>query len=210
MRIRDIILPEDQFFLQVFREISDKTVQASAHLTELVSDLEHRTGQTCQKIHQLEHESDELLRKIFERLEESLITPLEPDEIHRLAKALDDVIDIIDWVAHQICNYQLSGSYPHLGKFAEYIAISSIEIQKGVHLLGSWDEIREIKNACATINQVWNRSSDLLSSAVTELFTMQDPIQVIKLKDVYENLEEVLQECNDVGHVLNEIVIRHT
>ncbi len=131
MRIRDIILPEDQFFLQVFREISDKTVQASAHLTELVSDLEHRTGQTCQKIHQLEHESDELLRKIFERLEESLITPLEPDEIHRLAKALDDVIDIIDWVAHQICNYQLSGSYPHLENLLNTLPFHQLKYKRG-------------------------------------------------------------------------------
>lgn len=112
MRIRDIILPEDQFFLEIFREISEKIVMASSHLTELISDLDQHRGITCQKIHQLEHESDELLRKIFARLEESLITPLEPDEIHRLAKALDDVIDIIDWVAHQICNYQLSGTYP--------------------------------------------------------------------------------------------------
>ena len=183
---------------------------ASSNLTELVSHQDKAGGQTCQRIHQLEHESDELVRKIFERLEESLITPLEPDEIHRLAKALDDVIDIIDWVAHQICNYQLTGTYPHLNTFAEFISISTSEIREGVGLLGKWDEIKEIKTSCQNINHVWNRSSDLLSSAVTELFSLHDPIEVIKLKDIYENLEEVLQECNDVGHVLNEIVIRHS
>ncbi|PWR71836.1 DUF47 domain-containing protein [Methanospirillum stamsii] len=209
MRIRDIILPEDKYFLELFCELSDNIVSASGYLTDLISgeDLSH--GHNCQKIHQLEHESDELLRRLFERLEESLVTPLEPDEIQRLAKALDDVIDIIDWVAHQICNYQLSGTYPHLAKFAEFISVSTIEIQKGVHLLGKWEEIKDIKTSCSQINQIWNRSSDLLSSAVTELFSLKDPIQVIKLKDIYENLEEVLQECNDVGHVLNEIIIRH-
>jgi len=128
----------------------------------------------------------------------------------RLAKALDDVIDIIDWVARQICNYQLNGTYPHLNTFAEFISISASEIRDSVGLLGSWDQISEIKNSCQNINHIYNRSSDLLSTAVTELFSMQDPIQVIKLKDIYENLEEVLQECNDVGHVLNEIIIRHT
>ncbi|HOJ95779.1 MAG TPA: DUF47 family protein [Methanospirillum sp.] len=209
MRIRDIILPEDQYFLEVFREISEKIVLASQHLSELTSDPDQNRGLACQKIHQLEHDSDELVRKIFTRLEESLITPLEPDEIHRLAKALDDVIDIIDWVAHQICNYQLIGIYPHLGTFAEFISISVAEIREGVGLLGSWDEIAEIKNSCQNINHVYNRSSDLLSTAVSELFSMQDPILLIKLKDIYENLEEVLQECNDVGHVLNEIIIRH-
>lgn len=210
MRIRDIILPEDKYFFQIFKEITEKIVLASSHLNEMVSNPDQTKGQPCQKIHQLEHESDELIRKIFERLEESLITPLEPDEINRLAKALDDVIDIIDWVAHQICNYQLTGTYPHLNTFAEFISISSAEIREGVGLLGRWDEVKEIKNSCQNINHVWNRSSDLLSSAVTELFTLHDPIEVIKLKDIYENLEEVLQECNDVGHVLNEIVIRHT
>ncbi|NLV25649.1 MAG: DUF47 family protein [Methanomicrobiales archaeon] len=209
MRIRDIILPEDHLFLIIFQELSDNIVQASSHLADLVADTDKGNSLHCQKIHQLEHESDELVRKIFERLEESLIPPLEPDEIERLSKALDDVIDIIDWVAHQICNYQLDGSYPHLGKFTEYIVISTTEIQKGVNLLGSWDQIKEIKNTYMNINQIYSRSSDLLSTAVTELFSLQDPILIIKLKDIYENLEEVLQECNDVGHVLSEITIRH-
>lgn len=210
MRIRDIILPEDQYFLQIFREMSGNIDQASSELTDLILAVGQGESLTCQKIHLLEHESDELVRKIFERLEESLITPLEPDEISRLAKALDDVIDILDWVAQQICNYQLSGFFPHLGSFADLISISTGEIKKAVGLLGQWDEVYEIKTSCHNINQVWNRSSDLLSSAVTELFTGKDPIQVIKLKDIYENLEEVLQECNDVGHVLNEITIRHS
>lgn len=210
MRIRDIILPEDQYFLQIFRELSENIVLASSQLNEIIMDLDNNRGINCQAIHELEHESDELLRKIFERLEESLIPPLEPDEIHRLSKALDDVIDIMDWVAHQICNYKLSGSYPHLAKFVEFISISAGEIHKGVGLLGKWDDKKEIKSSCTNINQIYNRSSDLLSSAVIELFTLNDPIQVIKLKDIYENLEEVLQECNDVGHVLNEIIIRHT
>ena len=210
MRIWDIILPEDKFFLETFREISGKIVLASTQLNELTSFLDKPKGLICQKSHKLEHESDELVRKIFARLEVSLITPLELDEINRLAKSLDDVMDIIDWVAHQICNYQLTGTYPHLNTFAELISISVTEIQEGVGLLGSWEEADEIKKSCKNINHVYNRSRDLLSSAVTELFSMQDPILLIKLKDIYENLEEVLQECNDVGHVLNEIVIRHT
>ena len=210
MRLKDIILPEDQFFLEIFRKIADNIYDSSSYLSNLVMNLENMNGLSCQQIHQLEHDCDEQIRKIYERLEESLITPLEPEEINRLAKALDDVIDIIDWVSHQICNYQLKKSYPHLITFAEFISIATNEIKKGVYMLGDWEKISEIKNTCYNINQIWNRSSDLLSAAVTELFTGNDPIQVIKLKDIYENLEEVLQECNDVGHVMSEIIIRHS
>jgi len=210
MRLKDIILPEDLFFLTIFRKIAADIYTSSSHLSNLVINLDKGGVFYFQEIHHLEHECDENIRKIYERLEESLITPLEPEEIHRLAKALDDVIDIIDWVSHQICNYQIKGSYSHLFAFADFISLATKEIQKGVDLLGEWEKKNEIKNACTNINQIWNRSSDLLSASVTELFTGNDPIEVIKLKDIYENLEEVLQECNDVGHVLSEIITRHS
>ncbi|HWQ66339.1 MAG TPA: DUF47 family protein [Methanospirillum sp.] len=209
MRVRDIILPEDRIFLDLFNDLAARITEAAGLLADQVSNLSQGMG-SCQKIRQLEHESDDLVRKIFERLEESLITPLEPEEIARLAKALDDVIDIIDWVSHQICNYHIKESTASLHEFSEYIMISAKEIQKGVKGVSNTDNIREIRHSARELNKIWNQSSDLLSRSVSELFEINNTLQIIKLKDIYENMEEVLQECNDVGHVLDEIVMRHS
>lgn len=212
MRVRDIILPEDRLFLDLFDQMATNIAQAADLLAEQCVDLTSNQS-NCLKIRHLEHDSDDVARKIYGRLEESLITPLEPEEISRLVKALDDVIDIIDWVSHQICNYRIRTHSRDLKEFTEYISISAHEIVKGVlglHDLHNPESTREIKRTTEIINVNWNESSDLLSRAVSELFETNDTLMILKLKDVFENLEEVLQECNDVGHVLNEIVLRRS
>ncbi len=209
MRVRDIILPQDTVFLEFFVLLADRITLASDLLADQITHLSD-DGLHCNKIRTLEHESDDIVRKIFERLEESLITPIEPDEIERLAKALDDVMDIIDWVSHQICNYKVKEPDRYLRQFVELISLAIREIHISINLIGTPEKYHEIRHSIGEINQIWNQTADLLGSAVSELFTSQDMMHIIKLKDIYENLEEVLQECNDVGHVLNDIVKRHS
>lgn len=209
MRVRDIILPEDRLFLDLFDQMAKKITQAAELLVEQNKELSSN-GKVCLKIRQLEHESDDLVRTIYERLEESLITPLEPEEIARLAKALDDVIDIIDWVSHQICNYHIRTNTQLLHEFTEFIILSAKEIENGVKGLHTLENSRDVRHSATEINRIWNQSSDLLSRSVSELFENNDTLMILKLKDIYENMEEVLQECNDVGHVLSEIVMRHS
>ena len=212
MRIRDLIIPEDKVFFDYFEEIIRIIRQASALLLDQTQNLSH-CEINFRKIHNLEHQSDDILKKIYERLEQSLVTPLEPDEIARLAKALDDVIDAIDWVSQQICNYRITESNPSLEEFASLITITISEIERGVYGLRdipTIQDIKETKELIGRIHQMYNLSSDLLSSSVSDLFESNDPMNVMKLKDIYENMEEILQECNDVGHVLGEISIRHS
>ncbi len=84
MRIRDLILPEDKIFFTLFTEMAEKIDEASTTLNEITHELPGGT-EKAHKIRQIEHLGDDITRKIFEQLNESLITPLEPEEIARLA-----------------------------------------------------------------------------------------------------------------------------
>jgi uncharacterized protein Yka (UPF0111/DUF47 family) len=208
MRIQDLILPEDRVFFQLFSKMTTSLHQAAGHLADMTSDLTS-AHQKCHAIRQLEHEADGITRDIFERLDESLITPLEPEEIGRLAPALDDVIDAIDWVSHQLCNYGINETNEILQEFSSLIVKCAQQIEEGVGLLATLKKPLEVKEKSIEINQLWNRSRELLSSAILDLFKTQDPVLIIKFKDIYENLEEVLAKCNHVGHVLNDISMHH-
>ncbi len=109
MRIRDLILPEDKIFFTLFKEMAEKIAEASTTLNEITHELPDGT-EKAHKVRQIEHQGDEITRQIFEQLNESLITPLEPEEISRLAPVMDDVLDNIDWVTQQICNYGIPES----------------------------------------------------------------------------------------------------
>ncbi|MDD1673048.1 MAG: DUF47 domain-containing protein, partial [Methanomicrobiales archaeon] len=137
------------------------------------------------------------------------ITPLEPEEIGRLAPALDDVIDSIDWVSHQLCSYGIIETNEILQEFASLMTHCADEIETGVGLLSTLKKPLEVQEKSIAINVLWNQSRELLSSAVIDLFKSQDPILIIKFKDIYENLEGVLAKCNHVGHVLNDISMHH-
>jgi uncharacterized protein len=208
MRIRDLILPEDKIFLSLFLEMTEKIGEASTTLNEITHELPGGT-EKGHKVRQIEHQGDEITRKIFEQLDESLITPLEPEEIARLAPALDDVLDRIDWVTHQLCNYEIAATNDVLKEFSYLILLSGTEIGAAVNGLHTMKNLEDVKSHSHEISRLYNLSTELLSRAVLELFKTQDLLMIIKLKDIYESMARVMVKCNDVGHTLNDIAMAH-
>jgi uncharacterized protein Yka (UPF0111/DUF47 family) len=207
MGIRDLILPEDRLFFDLFDQMAEYIEGGSEELVALTGDLSGAWTH-CRAIRQKEHDSDGIVRQIFERLDQSLITPLEPEEISRLAPALDDVMDRIDRVAHQICNYGITESTEPLREFSRLILQASHEIRTGIRQLKGLNT-RELQRQSVEMNRLWNLSGEILSTTIPALFKSNDPMTVIKYKDIYEGMEVVLQKCNDLGHVLNDIALAH-
>ena len=209
MRIRDLVLPEDRIFFTLFKDMAGKISEASAVLNEITHELPGGT-EKGHKIRQLEHLADEVTRQIYEKLNESLITPLEPDEIARLAPALDDVMDRIDRVTHQICNYGIPGSNDLLKEFSYLMILSSTEISHAIDDLTTLKKADEVAKHASETNRLYNLSTELLSRSVIELFRTDDLLLIIKLKDIYEGMARVMEMYNDVAHVLSDIARSHT
>jgi len=209
MRIRDLILPEDRIFFALFRDMAEKISEASATLNEITHELPGGT-EKGHKVRQLEHLADEITRQIYEKLNESLITPLEPDEIARLAPALDDVMDRIDRVTHQLCNYGIPQSNDLLKEFSYLMVLSSTEISHGIQDLETLKKAAEVEKHANEVNRMYNLSTELLSRSVIELFKTQDLLMIIKLKDIYEGMARVMEKYNDVAHALSDIARVHS
>ncbi|WP_321507249.1 DUF47 family protein [uncultured Methanoregula sp.] len=209
MRIRDLILPEDKVFFVLFREMAEKITEASTTLNEITHELPDGTEKS-HKVRQIEHLGDEITKKIYEQLNESLITPLEPDEIARLAPALDDVLDKIDWVTHQLCNYGIPETNDVLKEYSYLIQLSATEITHALDTLATLKDPEGVKTHTLEISRLYNLSTELLSRAILELFKTKDLLMIIKLKDIYEGMAKVMEKCNDVGHALNDIAMSHT
>ena len=208
MRISDLILPEDKVFFTLFKEMAEKITEASTTLNEITHELPGGT-EKGHRVRQIEHQGDEITRKIYEQLNESLITPLEPDEIARLAPAFDDVLDKTDWVTHQLCNYGIPESNDILKEYSYLILLASTEISQAVDSLSSLKNPDDVKTHAMEISRLYNLSTELLSRAVLDLFKTRDLLMIIKLKDIYEGFAKVMEKCNDVGHALIDIAMAH-
>ncbi len=209
MRIRDLILPEDKIFFTLFKEMAQKINEAATTLNEITHELPNGTEKS-HKVRQIEHQGDEITRQIYEHLNESLITPLEPDEIARLAPAFDDVLDKIDWVTHQLANYGIQESNDVLKEYSYLITMTGTEITLALNALATLRKPDDVRAHATEINRLYNLSGELLSRAVLELFKAQDLLLIIKLKDIYEGLAKVMEKCNDVGHALSDIAMAHS
>jgi uncharacterized protein len=209
MRIRDLILPQDRVFFTLFAQMTEKIGEAATILHEIASTLPEGT-EKAHKVRQLEHLGDEITRHIYEQLNESLITPLEPEEIAWLAPAFDDVLDKIDWVTHQLCNYGIPHTNDVLKEYSYLILLTTTEISSAMEALSSLNRPDDVKTHVIEISRLYNLSTELLSRAVLELFKTQDLLMIIKLKDIYEGMAKVMEKCNDVGHALHDISMSHT
>jgi uncharacterized protein Yka (UPF0111/DUF47 family) len=189
--------------------MAEKITEAATTLNEITHELPGGT-EKAHKVRQIEHQGDEITRKIYEQLNESLITPLEPDEIARLAPAFDDVLDKIDWVAHQLCNYGIPESNDVLKEYSYLILLSSSEITHAVESLSTLKNQDDVKTHVVEISRLYNLSTELLSRAVLEIFKNKDLLMIIKLKDIYEGFAKVMEKCNDVGHALSDIAMAHS
>ncbi len=208
MRIRDLILPEDKVFLTLFKEMAHAIAEGAEVLNEITHELPQGTEKS-HKVRQIEHQGDEITRHIYEQLNESLITPLEPEEISRLAPVMDDVLDRIDRVTHQLCNYGIAESNDTLREFSYLIKLSTDEICHAIDSLSTLKKPEDVRTHADEINRIYNLSIELQARAVLELFKTNDLLMIIKLKDIYEGFGRVMEKCNDVGHALNDISMSH-
>ena len=207
--IKEWVVPQDKVFFDLFDRMAETVVTAADLLVEFVENFENVKEQ-CYRMKQLEHQGDDITHQIYEQLNRTFITPLEPEEISRLASALDDILDYIDGTVQQMYGYGITETDDSMVELAKLIQLSVIEIEKAVNSIRSIKDPGLIEERCIEVNRLENIADNVLGHAIMDLFKTKDAITIIKLKDIYENLEIATDKCEDVANVLSDIAIRHT
>jgi len=188
--------------------LAKKSVQISEELVIMLTDL--KNAECHKKIHTIETEADQLVRDIFSELNRTFITPLDREDMQRVASKLDDTIDHIDGISARLHSYKITTAPP----YAIDMANELVKATKEVELMTS--KLRNIKNPssmiehCRKTSEIEHKVDDLYSAAITKLFESNDAIQIIKLKDIYEKLESASDRCVDVADVVEDIVLKYT
>jgi uncharacterized protein Yka (UPF0111/DUF47 family) len=209
MGIREWVIPQDKVFFDHFDRLSAVVMDASNALVALVEDYTDVKSK-IQKIETLEHEGDRITHEIYEQLNVTFITPMEPQEISRLASALDDILDYIDGTTQKMFNYSITETDSHMRELAKLIRLSVAELHEAVRHIRSIKDPRLIETRCIEVNRLENLADDVLAHAITDLFKTQDAISIIKLKDIYDYMEIATDKCEDAANVLSDIAIRHS
>jgi predicted phosphate transport protein (TIGR00153 family) len=209
MGIRELLIPQDKVFFDLFEQQAAVVKEAGHLLVDLTENFTN-VKEKRHAIEQLEHKGDQITHDIYQQLNRTFITPLDPEEISRLASTLDEVLDYIDGSAEKMLYYGIETTDSQMIELAKLIFMSTVEIEGAVKGVRSIKDPRYIEERCIEVNRLENLADDVLANAVTDLFKTTDAIQIIKLKDIYEHLERATDYCEDVANVLSDIAIRHS
>ncbi len=201
------LLPRDEKYFERFTELAVR-IQEAARMLQRFFQGEAALSSVLVDVKRLEHECDEISHEILRGIDRTFITPIDREDIHRLAVRLDDVIDLIDGTVRRLEIYRISSPTPISRSLSELIVKTTGELVEAVALLRKQKGVME---HCIRIKTLENEGDVVYHDAVASLFANgMPPIEVIKWKDVYDNMERCIDSCVAVAHVLESVVLKHS
>ncbi|MCL5743367.1 MAG: DUF47 family protein [Acidobacteria bacterium] len=202
------LLPREEKFYGLFNRQAELISEASHLLLEGARSGSSRMAVVATEISTLEHQADEVIHDIFTRLNQTFITPIDPEDIHALSSRLDDVIDGIEDAVYRLVSYRIEPIPETVRILSEIIASCGSVLAKAFQAL---EKDQKLTVHCIEINRLENEADRVVRSAVADLFEHEkDPILLIKLKEVYELLEATTDRCEDVADVLQNVVVKNS
>ena len=201
--------PKDKVFFVLFEKVANNLVEMSEYFHNGIKNFNFDDDSLLKKIHDLEHHNDDLTHQIYVELGKNFITPFDREDIHSLATSLDDIADYI-YASTRYIFLMKSPQNKAYEEFSLLINKACIEIKNAIENLKDFKNLEAVKEACIKINSIENIADDVQSAALIKLFETNDPINIIKVQQVLDYLEEVTDKAEDVASVMNSIIIKYT
>ena len=202
------IKSNEKELLTILDDLAKKAVETSEAVVVLFDDLTN--SEQAKKIHQLETEADVLTRDIFSELNKTFITPLDREDMQRIASKIDDVIDFMDGIAARVYSYKITSSPPYCKEMAVELVKATKEVEYMISKLRRIKDPKDMIQHCRNTSDIEHVVDDMYREAIRELFETNDAIKIIKLKDIYETMETASDRCVDVSDVIEDIVLKYT
>ena len=200
------LIPREEKFYDDFKMFADQ-LKRGARLLEQMLATDPPEADKAFEIKEVEHQCDFLTHEIIQRLNKTFVTPIDREDIHELAKTLDDVMDAIDSAAALVPLYRITTVRSGVRELTAVILKQTGELRAAVEAL---ENKKGVLEHAIEINRLENEADRIHKIAVGELFDQErDPITVIKWKEILDVLEEATDCCEDVANLLENVVVKH-
>jgi len=195
-------------FFEIFECMGDNLVKAAEAMIDFFHEFSDMPAK-IKHIKELEHDNDLLTHEIIRKLNQTFITPIDREDIHLLASRMDDILDMMWGAAERSQIFNLKASTSEAAALAKTLAATIDLIYRAVNHLRK-KEYAYIQDLCIQIHGLENQNDSIFREALGKLFEeIQDPIMIIKWKDIYQNLENATDRCEDVANTLESIVLKY-
>lgn len=205
MKLR--LIPKDESFFDLFDQMGQKVEQGAQELLELLenyTDLENRVG----RILDIEHEGDDITHEVLRRLNTTFVTPLDGEDIHRLAANLDHVLDHIEAAADYLQLHKIEEPLPQVAQLARTLALAS---QVTAKALPNLRKMKDLENYWVEINRLENEGDRMFRRMIAELYSGEfKAMDVLRWQDIIEEIEGAIDRLEDVANTVEAIYLKQS
>ncbi len=206
-RLAQVFVPRDREFFDLFEEAGTNIVRAADLLDQMLRSYPERAD-LARDILICEQEGDRITHDIIRRLNETFVTPIDREDIHALASALDDVVDFTEEVADYLGLYKIEAPMEQAQRLAEVLHQAARQIAEAMPRLRGF---KDMSHYTVEINRLENDGDRITREAMASLFDNGiDPMVVIRWKDIYERLESAIDATEAVANILESVVIKNS
>ena len=204
------LMPKEAKFFDLFNVHAELCVNAATELLELMRGSPDDFERRMHAIENIEEKADDVAHETVRALRKTFITPLDRDDIHRLISRMDDIIDLIEDSAQAVSLYNIETITPEAFRLAELCLLSCEKLKDGIGMLNNMKNAQRILTLCEEVDQLETENDHVTYEAMSNLFRNEpDTRTLIKLKALYELLENVCDICEEVGNIVEGIVVEN-
>lgn len=203
-----IFFPKQVIFFDLLKDLSSDLKEIAALFEEFAEHFQNFTSYS-KKAKECEKKADLSTHKIIDKLNKTFITPFDREDIYLLAHNIDDIVDLIENVIHNIELYGLKQKVDAIEEFAPLILEAAHALDMLLDCLRKRDYSDAFVNIKIKIHELEDKGDEIFGRAISKLFQEEsDPIFVIKLKDILESLENVMDKYQTVSDIIEGIVVK--
>jgi uncharacterized protein len=201
------LVPQKREFFDLFNFAAANTVEISARLIDLLSEFPARADDLMRDIKELEHAGDRTTHDLIDLINRTFVTPFDRDDMYRLATVLDDVCDHVDDSAEMVVGYGVREIRAQALDQAHVINRAATKLSEAIDRL---EGFKDSRRQLIELRELEDEGDRLARAAISELFTGgADAVELIRWKDIHEQLEEAVDACENVADVLEAILVKN-
>lgn len=204
--MRFSLVPREERFFDMFEGSVETVLKGVTLFNEMMHDYSD-AEEKAKRLKEIELEGDNNTHRLVEALNRSFVTPIDRDDIHALNSGLDDILDYAEALASRMLLFKIKEPTPEMRQFSEILLKATEEISKAIHSLRRLDHLMSFARE---IKRLENLGDDVSRKAISDLFENgKDPIELIKLKEIYGRMESAIDKCEDVANIIETIVVKN-
>ncbi len=202
------LLPRQYEFFDLFEDLGSAQCNLAVLLKEYATVFGNH-AEYAKRAKEIEHRADETTHAIIERLNKTFITPFDREDIFMLAHALDDIVDLLENAVHNISVYGIEQQRPAFDEFARTIVEAAGVLEKLLELLRDRQQSPQLQNLKIRMHELEDQGDAIFTQALGELLRDgEEPLLVIKWKDILEDLEQTLDTYQRVADTIDGIIVK--